>query len=161
VTLSSLAPRRGELLWDIGAGTGSVGIEWMLADPSLRAIAIEARTDRAARIARNAQLCGVPGLEIHNGRAPAALEGLPQPDVIFIGGGATEELLDAAVAALRNGGRIVVNAVTLETERLLFSRHQALGGELIRIALARAEPVGNATGWRAAMPVTQWAWTKT
>jgi precorrin-6Y C5,15-methyltransferase (decarboxylating) len=160
VTLSSLAPRRGESLWDVGAGTGSVGIEWMLADPSLRAIAIEARTDRVARIAHNAQLCGVPGLEIRDGRAPAALEGLPPPDAIFIGGGATEDLLDFCARALRSGGRIVVNAVTLETERLLISRHQALGGELIRIALARAEPIGSASGWRAAMPVTQWAWWK-
>ncbi len=141
VTLSSLAPRRGELLWDIGAGGGSIAIEWMLADPSLRAIAIELRADRAARIRRNAATFGVPALEIIEGEAPAALEGLPQPDAVFVGGGATPDVLERATAALRTGGRLVVNAVTLETEALLISRHAAMGGELIRIAISRAEPV--------------------
>ena len=97
VTLSSLAPRRGELLWDIGAGSGSVAIEWMLADPSMRAIAIERRADRAARIRRNAAAFGVPGLEVVEGAAPAALANLPPPDAIFIGGGASDAgVLDAA-----------------------------------------------------------------
>ncbi len=161
VTLSSLAPRRGELLWDIGAGAGSVAIEWLLADPLMRAIAVEKRGDRAARIRRNAAAFGVPGLEIVEGAAPAALAGLAAPDAIFIGGGASEPgVIDAAIAALRPGGRLVVNAVTLETEALLIARHAALGGELIRIAISRAGAVGDKTGWRPAMPVTQWAWTK-
>jgi precorrin-6Y C5,15-methyltransferase (decarboxylating) len=161
VTLSSLAARRGELLWDIGAGSGSVAIEWMLADPAMRAIAVEERADRAARIRRNAAACGVPGLDIIEGAAPAALSGLATPDAVFIGGGASDAgTLDAAARALRPGGRLVVNAVTLETEALLLARHAALGGELIRIALSRAAPVGEKTGWRAAMPVTQWLWTK-
>jgi precorrin-6Y C5,15-methyltransferase (decarboxylating) len=161
VTLSALAPRRGELLWDIGAGAGSVAIEWMLADPSLRAIAIEARADRAARIRRNAAAFGVPGLDVQEGIAPDALRGLPSPDAIFVGGGAGGEgVLDAAIAGLRSGGRLVVNAVTLATEALLIARQGALGGELIRIAVARAEPVGSTTGWRPAMPVTQWIWVK-
>jgi precorrin-6Y C5,15-methyltransferase (decarboxylating) len=161
VTLSSLAARRGELLWDIGAGSGSVAIEWMLADPAMRAIAVEERADRAARIRRNAAACGVPGLDIIEGAAPAALSGLATPDAVFIGGGASDAgTLDAAARALRPGGRLVVNAVTLETEALLLARHAALGGELIRIALSRAAPVGKKTGWRAAMPVTQWLWTK-
>jgi precorrin-6Y C5,15-methyltransferase (decarboxylating) len=161
VTLSSLAARRGELLWDIGAGSGSVAIEWMLADPAMRAIAVEQRADRAARIRRNAAACGVPGLDIIEGAAPAALTGLATPDAVFIGGGASDVgTLDAAARALRPGGRLVVNAVTLETEALLIARHAALGGELIRIALSRAAPVGEKTGWRAAMPVTQWLWTK-
>jgi precorrin-6B C5,15-methyltransferase / cobalt-precorrin-6B C5,C15-methyltransferase len=161
VTLSSLAARRGELLWDIGAGSGSVAIEWMLADPAMRAIAVEQRADRAARIRRNAAACGVPGLDIIEGAAPAALSGLATPDAVFIGGGASDVgTLDAAARALRPGGRLVVNAVTLETETLLLARHAALGGELIRIALSRAAPVGEKTGWRAAMPVTQWLWTK-
>ncbi len=117
MTLSALAPRRGELLWDIGAGAGSVAIEWMLADPSLRAIAIEARADRAARIRRNAAAFGVPALDVVAGDAPAALAGLPGPDAVFIGGGASDAgVLDAAVTALRPGGRLVVNAVTLATE---------------------------------------------
>ena len=161
ITLSSLAPRRGELLWDIGAGSGSVAIEWMLADPSLRAIAIEPRPDRAARIRRNAAAFGVPGLEIVEGEAPAALEPLAQPDAIFIGGGASSRgTLDATTAKLRAGGRLVVNAVTLETEALLMARHATLGGELTRLAITRADGIGGKTGWRPAMPVTQWAWIK-
>ncbi len=161
VTLSSLGPRRGELLWDIGAGSGSVAIEWMLADPSMRAVALEARADRHARILRNAAAFGVPGLLAIEGKAPAALAGLATPDAIFIGGGASDPaLLDAAIAALRPGGRLVVNAVTLETEAALIACHGALGGDLIRIAITRADPVGGKTGWRPAMPVVQWAWVK-
>ena len=161
VTLSALAPLKGELLWDIGAGSGSVAIEWMLADSSLRAIAIEARADRAARIIRNAAAFGVPSLEVVEGRAPDAFAGLAAPDAVFVGGGATKgRVIDAAIAALRSGGRLVVNAVTLETEAELLARHAALGGTLTRIEVSRAEPVGGKTGWRSAMPVTQWAWVK-
>jgi precorrin-6B C5,15-methyltransferase / cobalt-precorrin-6B C5,C15-methyltransferase len=161
VTLSSLAPWRGELLWDIGAGSGSVAIEWMLADPSMHAIAIEPRAERAERIRRNATAFGVPGLEVVEGAAPTALSGLGTPDAVFVGGGATDAgVLDAASRTLRPGGRLVVNAVTLETEALLLARHAALGGELIRIAIARADAVGRMTGWRPAMPVTQWLWVK-
>jgi precorrin-6Y C5,15-methyltransferase (decarboxylating) len=161
VTLSSLAPRRGELLWDVGAGAGSVAIEWLLADPSLRAIAIEAQAERAARIRRNAASFGVPDVEIVQGAAPQALRELPVPDAIFVGGGASDAgVLDAVVAALRRGGRLVVNAATLQTEALLLARYSNLGGELIRIAIARADPVGTMTAWRPAMPVTQWRWVK-
>jgi precorrin-6Y C5,15-methyltransferase (decarboxylating) len=162
VTLSSLAPRRGELLWDIGAGSGSVAIEWLLADPPfMRAVAIEAHADRAARIRRNAAAFGVPSLEVVHGAVPTALAGLPTPNAIFIGGGASDPgVLDAALAALPTAGRLVVNAVTLETEALLLARHAALGGELIRIAISHAAAVGEKTGWRPAMPVTQWIWTK-
>ncbi|MBS7813705.1 precorrin-6y C5,15-methyltransferase (decarboxylating) subunit CbiE [Roseococcus pinisoli] len=159
VTLSALAPKRGALLWDIGAGAGSIGIEWMLADVSLRAIAIETRPDRAARLRRNAVALGVPGLSVVEGEAPAALAGLEPPDAIFLGGGAGEAL-EAALAALKPGGRFVANAVTLETEALLLARHAGLGGEMIRLAVSRAAPVGGLTGWRAAMPVTQWIWDK-
>jgi len=161
ITLSSLAPLRGELLWDIGAGSGSVAIEWMLADPSMRAVAIEPREDRAARIRRNAAAFGVPGLEVVEGRAPEVLQELPVPDAIFVGGGAsTPGVLDAATAALRTGGQLVINAVTLETEVELAARHTVLGGTLTRIAISRAEALGGKTGWRAAMPVTQWVWVK-
>jgi precorrin-6Y C5,15-methyltransferase (decarboxylating) len=161
VTLSALEPRRGELLWDIGAGSGSVAIEWMLLDPLMRAIAIEQREDRAARIRRNAALCGVPALEVSEGMAPTALTTLAPPDAIFIGGGASDgAVFDVAVRALRPGGRLVANAVTLETEALLLARQAALGGELVRIAISRAEPLGGKTGWRPAMPITQWRWTK-
>jgi len=166
ITLSALSPRRGELLWDVGAGAGSVAIEWMLADPSMRAIAVEARGERAARIRRNAAAFGVPALEIVEGRAPAALDGLGQPDAVFIGGGVSDAgLLDAATDALRPGGRLVVNAVTLEGEAVLLARRAglgdtSLGGELTRIAIARAEPVGRMQAWRPAMPLTQWTWVK-
>ncbi|HLK82683.1 MAG TPA: precorrin-6y C5,15-methyltransferase (decarboxylating) subunit CbiE [Xanthobacteraceae bacterium] len=159
ITLSSLAPRRGELLWDVGAGSGSVAIEWMLADPSLAAIAIERRTDRAARIRRNAAAFGVPGLEVIESEASAILGGLPKPDAIFIGGGAGG-VLESAVSMLPHGGRLVANAVTLETEALLLARYAALGGELMRIAVTRADVVGGKTGWRPAIPVTQWTWIK-
>jgi precorrin-6Y C5,15-methyltransferase (decarboxylating) len=161
VTLSSLAPLRGQVLWDVGAGSGSVAIEWMLAHPSLRAAAIEARADRAQRIGRNAAAFGVPELEVVQGRAPEALAGLAPPDAIFIGGGASEPgALDTAIAALKPGGRLVANAVTLETEAELIARQAALGGTLTRIAVSRADSVGGKTGWRPAMPVTQWVWVK-
>lgn len=161
VTLSALAPRRGELLWDIGAGSGSISIEWMLADPSMRGIAIEADAERAARASRNAAACGVPGLHVVEGTAPEALASLEPPDAIFIGGGGSDSgVLDAAMTALRPGGRLVANAVTLEMEALLLARHAEHGGELIRLAVSRAAPVGGMTGWRPAMPVTQWSWEK-
>jgi precorrin-6Y C5,15-methyltransferase (decarboxylating) len=161
MTLSSLAARRGELLWDIGSGSGAVAIEWMLADPAMRGLAVERRPDRAARIARNAAAFGVPGLEIITGAAPQALSALPPPDAIFIGGGAEGAgVVDTAMAALRRGGRLVVNAVTLETEVLLIGLYRACGGELIRLAVARAEPLGTMTAWRAAIPLTQWVWIK-
>jgi precorrin-6Y C5,15-methyltransferase (decarboxylating) len=159
VTLSSLAPRLGELLWDIGAGSGSVAIEWMLADPSLRAIAIERRPDRASRIRRNAAAFGVPGLDVLEGEAAEVLGSLPKPDAIFVGGGAGGAL-DAAQAMLRTGGRLVVNAVTLQTEALLLARYATLGGELTRLAITRADAIGGKTGWRAGRPVTQWSWVK-
>jgi len=161
LVLSSLAPRRGELLWDIGSGSGSVAIEWMLSDPTMRAIAIERRDDRAARIVRNSAACGVPRLKVIAATAPAALVALSPPDAIFIGGGASGPgVLDAAARALRPRGRLVVNAVTLETETLLLGQHRVLGGELLRLAISRAEPLGEKIAWRAATPVTQWTWIK-
>jgi precorrin-6Y C5,15-methyltransferase (decarboxylating) len=161
VTLSALAPRRGELLWDIGAGSGSISIEWMLAHPSLRAIAIEADPERAARIRRNATSCGVPGLAIVEGAAPQALSGLEQPGAIFIGGGGSDfGVVEAAIQALPAGGRLVANGVTLEMEAVLLASHAALGGELTRLSVSRASPVGSMLAWRPAMPVTQWNWTK-
>jgi precorrin-6Y C5,15-methyltransferase (decarboxylating) len=127
----------------------------------MRAIAIEQRAERAARIRRNAAAFGVPGLELVEGSAPAALGKLAPPDAIFIGGGASDPgMLDVATNALRSSGRFVANAVTLDTEAMLLSRHAALGGELIRIAIARSGAVGDKTGWRAALPLTQWVWVK-
>lgn len=161
MTLSALAPRRGELLWDIGAGSGSIAIEWMLADPSMRAIAIESNSDRAARIRRNAASFGVPRLTVVEGQAPHALTGLPTPDAIFIGGGGSDAgVMEAAIGGLKKGGRLVANAVTTEMEAILLAEHARRGGSLIRIDIARAAPIGSMTGWRPAMPVTQWSWVK-
>jgi precorrin-6Y C5,15-methyltransferase (decarboxylating) len=161
VTLSSLAPSRGELLWDVGAGSGSIAIEWLLSDPANRAIAIEARADRASLISRNAASLGVPHIEIIAGRAPEAFATLPRPQAIFVGGGASDaNLLDAAYAALAPGGRLVVNAVTLEAEAELARRCKAQGGKLLRIDIARAKTLGSFHAWRPALPVTQWSVTK-
>lgn len=159
--LARLAPLPGQLLWDVGAGAGSIGIEWMRVHPSCRAVAVESRPDRAQRIAGNAHRLGVPGLQVVEGRAPAALEGLPEPDAVFVGGGATTPgLLDSCWAALPAGGRVVVNAVTVQSEAVLAGWFSRVGGELVRIGVQRAQPVGTFTGWKAAMPVTMWSVTR-
>ena len=158
VTLAHLAPRVGELLWDVGAGNGSIGIEWLRAHRSCRAVAVESDGTRAGRITANADALGVPGLRVVHGRAPAALAGLPVPEAVFIGGGVTNPgVLDACWTALRPGGRLVANAVTLEAEAVLADGYARLGGELTRLAVSRAAPVGGFTGWRPAMPVTIWS----
>ena len=161
VTLARLAPRRGEVLWDVGAGSGAVAIEWMLAHPANRAHAVERHAGRGARIRSNAAALGVPGLAVVDGEAPGALDVLPAPDAVFVGGGATAPgLLDACAAALRPGGRLVVNAVTIETQALLIERFRRDGGALTTLGVAQADAVGGFHGWRAAMPVTQWTWVK-
>ncbi|VTZ51803.1 Precorrin-6Y C(5,15)-methyltransferase (decarboxylating) [Methylocella tundrae] len=161
LTLSALTPRRGDLLWDIGAGCGSIAIEWLLLDPANRAIAIEARPDRAERIARNARHLGAPQIDIICGKAPGALSKLPPPQAIFVGGGSSDPaIFEAAFAALAPGGRLVVNAVTLEAQAELFRRFKTHGGDLTKIEIARADPLGGFHGWRPAMPITQWAVTK-
>jgi precorrin-6B C5,15-methyltransferase / cobalt-precorrin-6B C5,C15-methyltransferase len=161
VTLSSLAPRHGELLWDVGLGAGSVAIEWLLRHPSLSAIGIEARSDRADRAARNAAALGVPELQIVQGRAPEALAGLARPDAVFIGGGMMDDgVFEAVWAALKPRGRLVANAVSLETESRLADYFRRFGGDLVRLQVARAEQVGTMFGWRPAMPVTQWRVSK-
>jgi precorrin-6Y C5,15-methyltransferase (decarboxylating) len=157
VTLAALAPRQGELLWDIGLGAGSVAIEWLLRHPSLKAIGVEEREDRAARAMRNALALGAPDLQVIVGHAPQALAGLSPPDAVFIGGGFTDEgVFEAAWAALRPGGRIVANAITLESETRLKEAFERYGGELVRIEIAKAVKIGGFHGWRPAMPVTQW-----
>lgn len=161
VTLARLQPRPGAVLWDVGAGSGAVAIEWMLAHPANRAHAVERHPERAARIARNASALGVPDLAVVAGAAPGALAGLPPPDAVFVGGGATGAgLLDACVAALATGGRLVVNAVTIETQALLIERFRRDGGVLTTLNIAQAEAVGGFHGWRPAMPVTQWTSVK-
>lgn len=160
ITLSTLGPRRGEILWDIGAGAGSIAIEWMLTDPSNRAIAIERHPDRAARIARNALTLGTPDLDIVTDEAPKCLERLEQPDAIFIGGGANSNMLAAAWEALPINGRLVINAVTLETQALLTQQFAQKGGDLIEINIARARSVGRYHGLDPAMAVLQWRGNK-
>ncbi|MGW5775914.1 precorrin-6y C5,15-methyltransferase (decarboxylating) subunit CbiE [Streptomyces sp. NPDC003863] len=160
-TLAALAPAPGELLWDVGGGSGSIGVEWMRTHRSCRAIAVEKSPERAARITRNADALGVPGLKVVTGPAPAALSGLETPSAVFIGGGlAAPGLLDTCWEALPPGGRLVANTVTLESEALLARWYGRHGGELIRLAVSTAVPVGGFTGWRQAMPVTQWSVTK-
>lgn len=159
-TLARLMPMRGALLWDIGSGCGSVAIEWMRAARYARAIGIEPRADRRAMAAANALALGAPRLDLVEGTAPGALAGLPPPDAVFIGGGLSEEVFAAAWAALRPLGRLVANAVTLESEAVLAGLHAAHGGQLVRLQVSRAEPVGRMRGWRPLMPVTQWSLVK-
>ena len=158
LALSALAPRAGELLWDIGAGSGSIGIEWMLADPACRAIGIEANPDRAARARANAARLGV-ALSIVEARAPEGLADLPLPDAVFVGGGTARALFEALFARLRPGTRLVAHAVTLESEALLATLHAEKGGSLLRIELAEAQPLGRLRGWKSAYPVVQWSVT--
>jgi precorrin-6Y C5,15-methyltransferase (decarboxylating) len=159
ITVSALAPRQGELLWDVGLGAGSVAIEWLLRHPSLKAIGIEAEPERAARAARNAAALGTPDLQIVQRRAPEAFAGLPAPDAIFLGGGlANPNMLEAAWAALKPGGRLIANAVSIQSEARLIECFQRHGGELVRLDVSKAGKAG--TGgvfvWRAAAPIVQW-----
>jgi precorrin-6Y C5,15-methyltransferase (decarboxylating) len=157
ITLSTLAPLPGELLWDVGAGCGSIGIEWLRSHPRCRAIAIERHPTRLQTIADNASALGVPHLKIVAGDAPTVLQALPQPDAIFIGGGATaDRLVDVCWNALRPGGRLVINAVTIESEQIVLHYHRLYGGDLIRIGIQRAEAIGTFLGWKPLIPVTQW-----
>jgi precorrin-6Y C5,15-methyltransferase (decarboxylating) len=156
-TLAALAPAPGALLWDVGAGSGSVAVEWLRAEPTAVAIAIEPRGERAERIEANALSLGVPALRVVQGCAPEALEGLPVPDAVFIGGGLTVAgVLERCWDALAPGGRIVANAVTLEGEHALIAARAQRGGELVRIAIAHAEPLGRFEAWRPQLPVVQW-----
>ena len=159
LTLSALAPQRGEHLWDIGGGTGSISIEWLMCDPTLTATTIEPRADRAERIRRNADALGQDRLNILHGTAPDVLNGLTPPDVVFIGGGLGTELLAWLHQTLPPGTRLLANAVTLESEAVLTQWHEKLGGELLRINLAHSAPLGPRRGWKSAYPVVQWSVT--
>ncbi len=160
VTVARLMPMRGALLWDIGSGSGSVAIEWMRAARYARAVGIEPRADRRAMAAANALALGAPRLELIDGKAPAALTGLEPPDAVFIGGGLSREVFEAAWSALRPLGRLVANAVTLESEAELIALRSDHGGELVKISVERARPVGRLTGWQPQMTVTQWSLVK-
>lgn len=159
--LARLAPLPGQLLWDVGAGAGSVAIEWLRAHASCRAVAVERDPTRAARVGRNARNLGVPSLTVVTGAAPDALVGLPGPDAVFVGGGATTPgVLDECWSALPAGGRLVVHGVTVQTEAALARAYDDRGGELTRISVEHAAPLGALTGWTPARTVTQWAVTK-
>lgn len=157
--LARLAPAPGQVLWDVGAGAGSVGIEWMRAHATCRTVAVEARAERAERIVRNADVLGVPGLRVVRGCAPEALADLPGPHAVFVGGGASRPgVLDACLDALERGGRLVAHAVTLETEAELVRRQGALGGELTRLTVETASPLASFRSWTPARAVVQWAY---
>lgn len=160
LALSALAPRAGELLWDLGAGSGSVGIEWLLSHPRNRAVGVERDPARAARARANARSLGVAHFDIREGAALELLPGLPAPDAVFIGGGLDGALLDAVWAGLPAGTRIVAHGVTLETESLLAGAQARLGGTLLRIELSQAAPLGRKRGWKASHPVVQWSVTR-
>jgi precorrin-6Y C5,15-methyltransferase (decarboxylating) len=154
VTLAALAPLPGQLLWDVGAGAGSVAIEWMRTHHSCRAIAVEAHPERAARITSNARSLGVPSLSVITGDAPEALTGLPAPDAIFIGGGLAD-VISPCWDALPPRARLVANAVSLESETVLIDWQARVGGFLTRLEISRAAPLGTVTGWQPMRPVTQ------
>ena len=161
VTLARLAPLPNQTLWDIGAGTGSIGIEWMRVHPSCSCIAFEAREDRAVRIRENATRLCAPNLKVIQGTAPATFASLRSPDAIFMGGGVgNDDLFDACWAKLSPGGRLVANAVTLQSEASLVARHTLYGGDLMRMTVSRADLIGGLYGWRPMMPITQWTVTK-
>jgi precorrin-6B C5,15-methyltransferase / cobalt-precorrin-6B C5,C15-methyltransferase len=158
--LARLMPSPGELLWDVGAGAGSIAIEWLRSGPGCRAIAIEHNLDRVKRIRGNAEALGVPGLEVLHAEAPDALASLPRPHAVFVGGGATRETLERSWSALPPGGRLVVHAVTQETEMIIVDCWKQHGGELVRLAVEHLEPIGRYHGWRPARAVVQWSAVK-
>ena len=155
--LAHLLPRPGEMLWDVGAGAGSVAIEWLRCHPTCRAVAVERNQDRVNRIQANASRLGVPGLSVQHGSAPEALTGLPQPDAVFVGGGATSETVGRCWSALAPGGRLVVHAVTHETEMVITDEWRRHGGELTRISVESLEPIGSYHGWKPARAIVQWS----
>jgi precorrin-6Y C5,15-methyltransferase (decarboxylating) len=158
--LAHLAPQPGDVLWDLGAGAGSVGIEFARQHPRNHVVAVERDPVRAARVRANARRLGVPGLEVVEADSAEVVGHLPRPDAVFVGGGATARVVDDAWAALAPGGRIVVHGVTVETELLLHDARARLGGALTRIAVEDLEPLGSLTGWKPARAVVQWSATK-
>ena len=158
--MSALAPKFGEHLWDLGAGSGSIAIEWLLSHPSVQATAVEVHPERAARAAENALTFGVDRLNVVTGQSLDVLADLPIPDVVFVGGGLSQELLDALWIIMPIGCRFVTNAVTLESEAIVAQAHAAKGGELMRIEIANSKPLGSKRGWSSAYPIVQWSVTR-
>ncbi|MEL6919493.1 MAG: precorrin-6y C5,15-methyltransferase (decarboxylating) subunit CbiE [Pseudomonadota bacterium] len=160
LALAKLMPLRGQLLWDVGCGCGSIAVEWMRGAPEAQAIGFEPKPERRVMAAQNALQLGTPKLQIIDGEAPDALRGQPEPDAVFIGGGLSEPLIQIAQGALKPRGRLVAHAVTLESEAVLLAAYDTHGGELQRISVETASPVGGFSGWKPSMPVAQWTWEK-
>jgi precorrin-6Y C5,15-methyltransferase (decarboxylating) len=159
VTLAALAPRPGECLWDIGAGSGSIAVEWCRSWRGCTAVAFERDESRRSNVGFNAEAHGVR-VELR-GEAPGTFEGAPAPSAIFIGGGLTQPgLLDACLQHLPTGGRLVANAVTMESEAFVAQAYSRLGGRLQRFQHYHGESLGGFTGWRPRLPITQWEVTK-
>ena len=156
LALSALAPRAGEVLWDLGSGSGSVAIEWLLTHPANRAFGVERDPARAERARRNAAEFGLGGFTVIEGDSLSRLHDLPPPDAVFVGGGLGAELLEALWPRLPIGCRLVAHGVTLETEGLLAFAHAQYGGQLLRLELAEAAPLGTKRGWKSSYPVVQW-----
>ncbi len=159
ITLSALAPRLGEHLWDIGGGSGSIAIEWLLCHPSVAATIIEENPERVEIIRRNADQFGLDRLAIVQGKAPEALSNLISPQVVFVGGGLNKELLNWLTTHLASGTRLVANGVTLATEALLIDANTQFGGSLTRIELSQPSPIGSHLGWKSTYPITQYSLT--
>ncbi|MEP3844739.1 MAG: precorrin-6y C5,15-methyltransferase (decarboxylating) subunit CbiE [Paracoccaceae bacterium] len=157
LTLSALAPKPFEHLWDIGGGSGSIAIEWLLSHSTVTATSIEPRPDRAERITRNADALGVSHLNVITGKAMDVVETLPNPDAVFVGGGLDQPLLDWLLQTLQAGTRIVINAVTLETEALLVQAQKQSGGHLMRFEMSQVTEIGSRTGWKSQFPIVQWS----
>ena len=160
MTLSALAPRPGDVLWDLGAGSGSIAIEWLLSCPSLQAVAVEKHPARAATIRENAVKLGVDRLQIVAADIETALDTLPAPNCVFVGGGLREHSLTQLWDHLPAGTRLVANGVTLETDQLLISAYQRFGGHLMRLEVSQLQAIGTMHGWKAAYPITQWTVTR-
>ena len=160
MTLSALAPRPGDVLWDLGAGSGSIAIEWLLSCPSLQAVAVEKHPARAATIRENAVKLGVDRLQIVEADIETALDTLPAPNCVFVGGGLRESSLTQLWDRLPAGTRLVANGVTLETDQLLISAYQRFGGHLMRLEVSQLQAIGTMHGWKAAYPITQWTVTR-
>lgn len=160
LALSKLVPLRGQMLWDIGCGCGSIGIEWMRGAPEAQAIGFDPNADRRALAAQNALVLGTPKLQLVGGTAPDCLEGQPAPDAVFFGGGISFAAIDASIDALNPFGRVVAHAVTMESEQVIVAACEKYGGELQRVHVETLSPVGPYRGWKPAMPVVQWSWEK-
>lgn len=160
LTLSALAPKAGEHLWDLGSGSGSIAIEWLLSGLEMRATAVEQNSGRAANIRRNADTLGVDWLQIVEAASLEVIDTLPKPDAVFIGGGLRRPLLQKLWEIIPEGTRIVANGVTLETDSLLIEAQAEFGGRLMRAELSNMSAIGTLRGWKAAYPITQWVVTR-